>query len=162
LAIVAAPRLSTPACFNEFLFSASSTIYLLIQYSFHDKSVISAYARLCLRDRLEERLIYPRFPTEFRYFTQDVSDSGVSRMLGQESGCGLVEGDGELHFRLVSLRHQELVVHAVGCVSSCCPYRLCPTRTFPPSTPRSIIPDTLRFRTLSPCSPAHESLSTRH
>lgn len=38
----------------------------------------SANARLCLRDRLEERLIFPRFPTEFRYFTQDVSDSGVS------------------------------------------------------------------------------------
>lgn len=35
---------------------------------------------LCLRDGLEARLIFPRFPTEFVYLTMDVADSDVSRL----------------------------------------------------------------------------------
>ncbi|ODO08110.1 hypothetical protein I350_03694 [Cryptococcus amylolentus CBS 6273] len=30
---------------------------------------------LCIRDRREERLIYPRFPQEFQYMTLDISDN---------------------------------------------------------------------------------------
>lgn len=33
---------------------------------------------LCLRDIVEARLIFPRFPTEFVYLTMDVADSDVS------------------------------------------------------------------------------------
>lgn len=36
---------------------------------------------LCLRDIVEARLIFPRFPTEFVYLTMDVADSDVSQPL---------------------------------------------------------------------------------
>lgn len=34
-------------------------------------------ASLCIRDRKEAGLIFPRFPTEFRYKTLDISDNTV-------------------------------------------------------------------------------------
>lgn len=49
-------------------------------------------ASLCVRDGVEARLIFPRFPTEFRYLTLDISDSGVRTVAITVTMIGVAAG----------------------------------------------------------------------
>ncbi|TXT13795.1 hypothetical protein VHUM_01162 [Vanrija humicola] len=42
---------------------------------------------ICLRDSVEARLIFPRFPTEFQYLTLDVADSGTQNIISIFPRC---------------------------------------------------------------------------
>ncbi|KAL1411305.1 hypothetical protein Q8F55_002256 [Vanrija albida] len=42
---------------------------------------------ICLRDSVEARLIFPRFPTEFKYLTMDVADSGTQNIISIFPQC---------------------------------------------------------------------------
>ncbi|WWC61821.1 uncharacterized protein I303_104406 [Kwoniella dejecticola CBS 10117] len=42
---------------------------------------------LCIRDRKESSLIYPRFPTEFRYMTLDISDNSDQNLISIFPKC---------------------------------------------------------------------------